>query len=153
MIYKGKNKIKEKIDITLSKLNKMMAGFFSGFTLVELIVVVIILGILAGTIAPQYNRGREKSFDKQAQIILSLIRAAQKTYQTENGYYYTPGATDVPSINSNLSLRLANDGSWNYGISDTNGFVASAQRDSVGYDRTWVINPSTQNATCTGDCP
>jgi type II secretory pathway pseudopilin PulG len=124
--------------------------------LIELVVVIIIFGVLAGIIAPQYNRSRERAFDKQARTILTLIRAAQKAYWLTQEGYYAPGTTTIGAINTNLNLNLPNDGNWgSYSITGASGFTASVQRDRGGYDRTWTITAATENATCSpsASCP
>ena len=123
------------------------------FTLIELMVVVIIVGILAGIALPQYVRSRERAMDKQAKAILSLIRAAERAYKMEIGSYYTAGG-NVDTINQNLNLDLVNDGNWAYGMgSGGGGFTATLSRYKGGYSRTLTIDANSVNATCLGDCP
>ncbi|MFC1646220.1 type IV pilin protein, partial [Candidatus Omnitrophota bacterium] len=85
-----------------------------GFSLMELVVVVIIVGILAGIMFPQFVRSRESAMDRQAESILKTIRAAQRAYHITTGHYYpASGNTNVVAdINSNLSLDLVDDGEW-----------------------------------------
>ena len=123
------------------------------FTLIELIVVVIIIGIMASIAMPQYFRVRERAMDKKAVAILNHIRAAEKQYRAEMESYYF-GATNVTQINGNLSLEIADDGNWNYTITGgQNSFTAILDRNRAGFDRDWTITSWTANATCSGNCP
>ncbi|MDD5355544.1 MAG: prepilin-type N-terminal cleavage/methylation domain-containing protein [Candidatus Omnitrophica bacterium] len=128
------------------------------FTLLELIVVVVIIGILAGIMVPSYTRARERAIDKQAKSILSLLRSAERNYKMETGVYYPAGTstTSLSDINSNLNLDLVDDGNWDYTVAAWNSgatFIAALYRNKGGYIRTWTITSNTVNATCSGTCP
>ena len=60
-----------------------------GFTLLELIVVIIILGILATLGFTQYGKTIEKSRTAEAKAILGTIRTAQVGRHLEYGAYTT----------------------------------------------------------------
>ena len=60
-----------------------------GFTLLELIIVIIILGILATLGFTQYTKVVEKGRTGEAKMILGTIRSAQEAYYLENDGAYT----------------------------------------------------------------
>lgn len=62
-----------------------------GFTLLELIVVIIIIGILATLGVTQYTKVIEKGRTAEARMILGQIRTAQEAYKLESstGSYAT----------------------------------------------------------------
>jgi len=69
------------------------AGSESGFTLVELLVVMLILGILAAIAIPAFFNQREKANDAAKKTEARTMQTAAETYATDNnGLYDPPGA-------------------------------------------------------------
>ena len=60
-----------------------------GFTLIELIVVIIIVGILASVGMTQYTKVVEKGRAAEARLILGSLRTAEVANQIETGNYDT----------------------------------------------------------------
>ncbi len=75
-----------------------------GFTLVELIIVVAIVGMLAGIGIPAYLGYISDARDKAAQSTLQSIVLMQKNYYQDNFCYLITGAGDDvgPDINKYL---------------------------------------------------
>jgi len=61
----------------------------SGFTLIEIMVVIIILGILVGLIVPRFMEKPEKARVVKAQMQIESISVALKEYKLDNGDYPT----------------------------------------------------------------
>lgn len=67
----------------------MKPGFMNqrGFTLIELMVVIVILGVLAGLIIPRIMGRPEEARRMKARIQIESIETALKLYKLDNGSY------------------------------------------------------------------
>ena len=69
------------------------------FTLIELLIVVLIIGILAAVALPQYQKAVEKSKAMQGLTLIKSVREAQVAYHLANGSYalsFDELSTDIP---------------------------------------------------------
>lgn len=60
-----------------------------GFTLIELMVVIVILGVLAGLIVPKFMDEPQKARVVKAKLQMESVSMALKKYYIDNGYYPT----------------------------------------------------------------
>lgn len=65
----------------------MHKRFFAGFTIVELMLVIVVIGILAGITIVAYNGVQSKGDDAAVQDNLVKITDQYNTFYTDNGAY------------------------------------------------------------------
>jgi general secretion pathway protein G len=61
----------------------------AGFTLIELMVVIVILGVLAGLVLPRIIDQPDKARVVKARMQMESISMALKQYKMDNGFYPT----------------------------------------------------------------
>ena len=78
-----------------------------GFTLVEVLIVVIIIGILASIGMPQFAASIEKAKGGEARAGLGHIQTGEKIYYAEKEYY----TTNLSDLDINLTQKY-----WSFDI-------------------------------------
>jgi type II secretory pathway pseudopilin PulG len=126
-------------------------------TLLELIIVIVIVGIVAGLALPNYYKMREQAFDKEAVAFLRQINAAQKIHLLEKGNFSNAGS-DTALISDELNLFLPTSGNlnWLYYVTAANStgpWTCCAQATRVGGTRTWRIRNSEDEPVADDTCP
>lgn len=82
-----------------------------GFTLVEVLIVVVILGILAATVLPQFTSASEDAKESALVQDLQMLRSQIELYKFQhNGKYPAQGLVDSAKFKDALMLASKADG-------------------------------------------
>lgn len=115
----------------------------NGFTLMELLIAVAILGILTAAAIPAYTGYIQNSKELQAKSNLRAIYMSQQEYFSNNNSYYSTGAACgdfATTINTNLfdGTTILDNNTYDYCIlqTTTSDFTAHAQDQGSADDFT-----------------
>jgi type IV pilus assembly protein PilA len=128
-----------------------------GFTLVELLVVILIIGILAAIAIPSFLNQKGKAQDSSAKAQARGLQTAMETYSTDNGGEYT-GATlaklqAIEPALSDTTTAIAQA----VGKAEAESYEVSSKAVGSGNVFTITVTKGTAARTCTtggkGGCP
>jgi len=81
----------------------------SGFTIVELLIVVVVIAILAAISIIAYNGVQQRARDTERMAELTSLQKALEIYHAEKGGYPLCGSTSGPNLTPILSSGTAYD--------------------------------------------
>jgi len=115
-------------------LTKLTKKNEQGFTLIELMIVIAIIGILAAIAIPQFSAYRTRSFNAAGAADLRNAATAQEAYFVDNQAYTATaatlqGATYGLYLSANVTLTVTG--------ATTSGYTMTAYHSSG--DATWSL--------------
>ncbi len=85
-----------------------------GFTLIELMIVVAIIGILAAIAIPQFSAYRAKAFNAAAESDLRNLMTAEEAYFATYQMYVTSQSQLGNNTSKNVTLTVGSATATNY---------------------------------------
>ncbi len=137
-------------------LSNIGKRFGKGFTLIELMIVVAIIGILAAIAIPNFVKFQCRSKQSEAKTNLKALFVAQEAYRGEYDFYAV-----VPQV-TQANQTVINPAGWNpkgaklrYNYEAAGGattFLASAIGTNDVVSDAWQINQANEITNTTNAC-
>lgn len=117
----------------------------SAFTIVELLIVIVIIGILAAITIVSYRGITQRSVEASLQADLSNASKKLKIFQVDNNAFPATIRCDVPDSNTNLCLKSNSGNTFDYTYDNTSpqsfNLKASNSAGTITYRITNTTGP------------
>ena len=131
-----------------------------GFTLIELIIVTIILGIMAAVAVPRYMNTVDVSEAAAEQAVIDALREAVEKYSTEQfmlhgRYDYPTNPFELVDVDGYCGTCMVEgkvakiDGSWRYTHNNDLGTIVHQRRDDTRIR--WTYSTADDSDADSGD--
>jgi len=116
-----------------------------GFTLIELMIVVAIIGILAAIAIPAYMDYMTKTKVSEMYNLLGGLKTPGLEWKAANGVFPDPVADLAAVVTGKYVAGIVKDGDSAY----TGTFAAAGGDDLAGKTVTFTFDPATNSWACT----
>jgi prepilin-type N-terminal cleavage/methylation domain-containing protein len=118
-----------------------------GFTLVELLIVIAIVGILAAIALVRYGATQESAKSAEAFSVLSEIVSAEKRYAMENNGNYTSTISNLDSFSADPTSN-----NFTFSVDTSNKYAKAAKIAGMAQNDYYMCIESGKTST-TGSAP
>jgi prepilin-type N-terminal cleavage/methylation domain-containing protein len=136
-----------------------MAGHKKGFTLIEILVCMVVIGVLAAVAVPQYSAGKKKAF---AAVMVADLRSAamyEEQYAADNhGQYFSGTAKPDAPLNGftpspSVTVTMTAFNIMGSQLADWTAIARHPQSSESCEMRAGTITCTTSNPLTTGTLP
>lgn len=135
----------------------------------ELIIVVVIIGVIAGFAIPSYQKAMSRQKVKRLIVTANLLTGAQEIYKARNGRYWCDMSDScaianpltINGINAGLGISVIPEGGVIYITNAVTGFenkffrlaITDVALFLIGFDSSVSSNITCGNLSATPVCP
>ena len=136
-----------------------MTATKNGFTLIEVVIVAVIIGVLAGVAVPRYTSSKDKAHVAAMLADLHTVAIYEEQYAADNhGQYFSGTATPDTPINGftpskDVTVTLTAFNILGSQLADWTAVARHSQSSQSCELKTGVISCTTDNTLTTGILP
>ena len=130
-----------------------------GFTIVELLIVIVVIGILAALVVTTYNGIQQKARDTERKTDLNALHSHAEAYQAENAKYPSPAQFNDATFRSTslkgLDSAAMQDPKWsstNTNCTSAGAVQMQASNSPVSGCYGYTATPAGCENGANGDC-
>ena len=126
-----------------------------GFTLIEVMIVVVIIGILVGLAIPRYTRATVKAKQTEAKLILKQIYTMQRAYRQGSSpatYAHGGDVRVAGEVFEDIGVEIGDNAAYTYTMAaaaNTFSCTATTNLDDDAAVDSWTID---QDGNLAADC-